>query len=40
MNGKNQPKNIDLSAKVVTKADLERPEIRTLLFPDVKKYLN
>lgn len=40
MNGKNQPKNIDLSAKVVTKADLERPEIRKLLFPDVKKYLN
>ncbi len=40
LNGKTPPKTIDLSAKVVTRADLERPEIKALLFPDVKKYLN
>jgi ribose transport system substrate-binding protein len=40
LHGANPPKVIDLSATVVTKADLDRPEIKTLLFPDVKKYLN
>jgi ribose transport system substrate-binding protein len=33
-------KKIDLSARVVTKADLETPEVHALLFPDLKKYLN
>jgi ribose transport system substrate-binding protein len=40
LNGVNPPKVIDLSATVITKGDLEKPEIKTLLFPDVKKNLN
>jgi ribose transport system substrate-binding protein len=40
LNGVTPPKVIDLSATVITKADLEKPEIKTLLFPDIKKYLN
>ena len=40
LKGGNPPKVIDLSATVVTKGDLEKPEIKALLFPDVKKYLN
>jgi ribose transport system substrate-binding protein len=39
LNGHSSPKRIDLSARVVTKADLEREEIKRLLFPDVKKYV-
>ena len=39
LNGKTPPKRIDLSAHVITKADLEKPEIKALLNPDVKKYL-
>lgn len=39
LNGQTPPKKIDLSARVVTKADLEKPDIQQLLFPDVKKYL-
>jgi len=40
LHGANPPKTIDLSATVITAGDLEKPEIKTLLFPDVKKYLN
>ena len=40
LHGANPPKLIDLSATVVTKGDLEKPEIKALLFPDVRKYLN
>jgi len=40
LHGINPPKVIDLSATVVTKSDLDKPEIKTLLFPDVRKYLN
>ena len=40
LNGVTPPKVIDLSATVITKGDLEKPEIKTLLFPDIKKYLN
>jgi ribose transport system substrate-binding protein len=40
LRGANPPKAIDLSATVVTKGDLDRPEIKARLFPDVKKYLN
>jgi ribose transport system substrate-binding protein len=40
LNGKTPPKRIDLSARVITKPDLDRPEIKALLNPDVKKYLN
>jgi ribose transport system substrate-binding protein len=37
--GKTPPKREDLSARVITKADLEKPEIHALLYPDLKKYL-
>jgi len=40
LHGGNPPKLIDLSATVVTKSDLDKPAIKALLFPDVKKYLN
>lgn len=39
LNGKTPPKRIDLSAHVIVKSDLEKPEIKLLLNPDVKKYL-
>jgi ribose transport system substrate-binding protein len=39
LNGITPPKQIDLPARVVTKPDLEKPEIHELLYPDVKKYL-
>ncbi len=37
--GNPPPKRIDLSARVVTKADLDKPEIKALLHPDVEQYL-
>ncbi|MFN7992155.1 MAG: substrate-binding domain-containing protein [Bryobacteraceae bacterium] len=40
LNGISPPKVIDLHATVITKDDLEKPEIKALLFPDVKRYLN
>jgi ribose transport system substrate-binding protein len=40
LKGASPPKVIDLSATVVTKGDLDRPDIKALLFPDVRKYLN
>lgn len=39
LHGKTPPKRIDLSARVITKPDLEKPEIKALLNPDVKTYL-
>ncbi len=39
LNGKTPAKRIDLSAVVITKADLAKPEINQLLHPDLKKYL-
>ena len=39
LNGKTPPKRIDCDAVVVTAADLERPEIKTLLRPPIEKYL-
>lgn len=39
LSGKTPPKRMDLSAVVVTKPDLDKPEIHALLFPDLKKYL-
>lgn len=39
LDGKTPAKRIDLSAVVVTAADLDKPEINALLFPDLKKYL-
>jgi ribose transport system substrate-binding protein len=40
LNGKTPPKKIDLSAKVISKADLDKPEIKQLLHPDINKYLS
>jgi ribose transport system substrate-binding protein len=37
--GKSPEKQIDLNATVVTAADLEKPDIHTLLYPDLKRYL-
>jgi ribose transport system substrate-binding protein len=39
IDGKPVPKKLDLNAVVVTKADLAKPEIHALLYPDLKKYL-
>jgi ribose transport system substrate-binding protein len=39
LNGVTSPKKIDLQARVVRRADLDKPEIRDLLYPDVKKYV-
>jgi ribose transport system substrate-binding protein len=39
LNGGSPPKRMDLSAKVILKEDLGKPEIKELLFPDVNKYL-
>jgi ribose transport system substrate-binding protein len=40
LNGKIPPKFKDLSARVITRSDLEKPDVRAMLFPDLKKYLN
>ncbi len=39
LDGKTPGKQIDLSAAVITKADLDKPEIKALLHPDLEKYL-
>ena len=31
--------DFDLSASVITKPDLEKPDVKALLFPDLDKYL-
>ncbi len=38
--GKHPPRKVDLSARVITKDELERPDVKAMLFPDLKKYLN
>jgi hypothetical protein len=40
LKGETPEKIQNLDARLVTKADLDRPEIRELLRPDLKKYLN
>jgi ribose transport system substrate-binding protein len=40
LHGKPPAKKIDLSACVVTKPDLQKPDVHALLFPDLNKYLN
>jgi ribose transport system substrate-binding protein len=40
LRGKAPPKRIDLSATVITKSDLDKPEIKAILFPDLARYLN
>ncbi|MBI3470606.1 MAG: substrate-binding domain-containing protein [Candidatus Solibacter usitatus] len=37
MNGHPPPKRMDLSARVLTKPDLDLPEVKKLLFPDLAK---
>jgi len=37
LNGQTPPKHIDLSARVITKNDLDKVEVQRLLFPNVKK---
>ncbi len=39
LNGHAPPRQMDLNARVLVKADLDKPEIKQLLFPDVRKYL-
>jgi ribose transport system substrate-binding protein len=39
LNGKTPPKQMDLNARVLVKEDLDKPEIRKLLFPGVRQYL-
>ncbi len=39
LSGQTPAKRMDLQAVVVTKPDLDKPEIKQLLEPDVKKYL-
>ena len=40
LSGRTPEKRIDLPARVITREDLDTPEIRELLNPDVRKYLN
>ena len=39
LRGETPPKKIDLPARLVTAADLEKPEIQQLLHPDLDRYL-
>jgi ribose transport system substrate-binding protein len=39
LTGKTPDKQVDLEAVVVTKADLQKDEVKKLLHPDLKKYL-
>jgi ribose transport system substrate-binding protein len=39
LNGRTPPKRLDLDAVVVTAADLDKPEIKALLSPDLSRYL-
>lgn len=40
LHGITPPKRIDLSATIVTKANLDQPQIHALLYPDIKKYVH
>lgn len=39
LNGKTPAKSIDLAARVLRKDDLDKPDVKELLAPDIKKYL-
>ncbi len=39
LNGETPPREIDLSARLITPLDLDKPEVKALLFPDLEKYL-
>ena len=40
LRGNNPPKKVDLSAILITRDDLAKPEIKAMLFPNLSKYLN
>jgi len=40
LRGNEPPKKVDLSAIVITRPDLNKPELKAILFPDFSKYLN
>jgi ribose transport system substrate-binding protein len=40
LSGQKPPKRIDLSAHVITRRDLGNPDIKALLFPDLKRFFN
>jgi len=40
LNGKTPPKRVDLTARVITAPDLDKPDVQKLLNPDVKKYVS
>ena len=37
LNGRTPPKRMDLSARVITRADMDQPDVRKLLFPELPK---
>jgi ribose transport system substrate-binding protein len=39
LKGQNPPRKIDTPARLITAAELEKPEVRLLLYPDLDKYL-
>lgn len=39
LHGITPPKQMDLSARLIQRADLSKPEVQQLLYPDVKKYI-
>ncbi|MGC4049307.1 MAG: hypothetical protein QM757_07305 [Paludibaculum sp.] len=39
LDGKQPPKRSDLEPKVISGADLDKPEVQQLLKPDIRKYL-
>jgi ribose transport system substrate-binding protein len=40
LSGQTPPKKLDLNARVITREDLDKPEVKAMLFPDLKKYLD
>jgi ribose transport system substrate-binding protein len=39
LNGKSVPKRVDTGAYLVTKADMDQPDVKEILYPPLKKYL-
>ncbi len=39
LRGETPPKKIDLPARLITAADLDKPDVQQLLHPDLDKYL-
>lgn len=40
LHGHPPPKQMDLNARVITRPDLDKPDVHALLFPDLQRYLN